>query len=210
MAIKAVIFDLGGVVFDSPMDVFARFEALLGLPHNTLNHHIVRMGSAGAWARLEKGSLTLPQFFEAFDAELSEAGIPISARQLMEEIAEHGAIRPVMIEAIRRLRSKGFKVAALTNNWAVDQDGTGSMDGIKNEFDAFVESSKSGLQKPDPRIYELACRSLDIAPDEAVFLDDIGRNLKTARRLGMATIKVSRAEEALAELEGLIGQKLLD
>ena len=67
-----------------------------------------------------------------------------------------------------------------------------------------------GLQKPDPRIYEHACRELGIAPSEAVFLDDIGRNLKTARALGMTTLKVDDPESALAELESLLSLSLRD
>ena len=62
-----------------------------------------------------------------------------------------------------------------------------------------------GLRKPDPRIYRLACESLAIEPSEAVFLDDIGRNLKAARELGMTTIKVEQPEEALDALSDLLG-----
>jgi epoxide hydrolase-like predicted phosphatase len=61
------------------------------------------------------------------------------------------------------------------------------------------------LRKPDPRIYEYTCEQLAESPKAAIFLDDIGRNLKTARQLGMATIKVSDPEQALGELEGLLG-----
>jgi epoxide hydrolase-like predicted phosphatase len=207
MWIQAVIFDLGGVISDSPMDVFARFEAGLGLAPNTLNHHIVRMGRTGAWSRLERGELNLSEFCDAFDAELAEAGIDLSTADLMAEVAENTGIRPAMIEAVRHLRNQGFKVAALTNNWVVD-DGGSTRSALKMEFDVFVESSKAGLQKPDPRIYELVCRELDIKPEEAVFLDDIGRNLKTARQLGMTTIKVTEPEAALAALEKILGISL--
>ena len=208
MEIKAVIFDLGGVVFESPMDVFVKFETRLGLPPNTLNRHIVNSGPDGAWAGLEKGRLSQAQFIDAFDRELSQAGLPVSTAELMAQITEHAAVRPVMVEAIRTLRALGYKVAALTNNWLPDEDGRGGMDDFKAEFDVFVESSKSGLQKPDPRIYELACRELDLTPQEAVFLDDIGRNLKTARELGMTTIKVGDAQTALEELQGILGVRL--
>ncbi len=81
---------------------------------------------------------------------------------------------------------------------------------LRGHFDAFFESSMIGLQKPDPRIYEHACAGLAIAPAEAIFLDDIGRNLKTARALGMTTIKVATPEQALAELAALVGFPLGD
>jgi putative hydrolase of the HAD superfamily len=62
-----------------------------------------------------------------------------------------------------------------------------------------------GLRKPDPRIYQHACRCLAVEARRAVFLDDIGSNLKAARALGMTTIKVTTAGQALADLEDVLG-----
>jgi putative hydrolase of the HAD superfamily len=72
-------------------------------------------------------------------------------------------------------------------------------------FDAVVESSVVGVRKPEPKFYELACAQLAIEPSEAVFLDDLGVNLKPARAMGMATIKVTDPQTALAELEAVVG-----
>ena len=72
-------------------------------------------------------------------------------------------------------------------------------------FDVVVESSKVGVRKPDPRFYELACEQLEIEPGEAVFLDDVGGNLKPARAMGMTTIKVDDPDAAIAELESVVG-----
>ena len=93
-------------------------------------------------------------------------------------------------------------MAALTNNWITEDQGTGA---LRAFFDVFVESIAVGLRKPDPRIYQLVCRELDVEPAEAVFLDDIGSNLKAARALGMTTIKVDEPDAALAELERVVG-----
>jgi epoxide hydrolase-like predicted phosphatase len=123
---------------------------------------------------------------------------------MMERIAQASQPRPAMLAAIGQLRAHGLRVAALTNNWV--GDGTGdSSHALRGQFDAFFESSALGVQKPDPRIYQHACRVLAIEPAEAVFLDDIGRNLKAARALGMTTIKVDHPEQALVELSALIG-----
>jgi putative hydrolase of the HAD superfamily len=108
-----------------------------------------------------------------------------------------------MLAAIERIRARGLRVGALTNDWR--RDGAGPESALRDAFDAFVESSVVGLRKPDPRIYELACRQLGVAPAEAVFLDDIGYNLKAARALGMTTLKVDDPAHALAELERLLG-----
>ncbi len=123
---------------------------------------------------------------------------------MMERVAQTSQPRDEMLRAVRAIRRRGLLAAALTNNWASEErdDGTRA---LRDHFDAFFESSVLGLQKPDPRIYEHACAELAIRPPEAVFLDDIGRNLKSARRLGMATIKVETPAQALAELEALLG-----
>jgi epoxide hydrolase-like predicted phosphatase len=107
-----------------------------------------------------------------------------------------------MLEAVRRIRARGLLAAALTNNWAGEGDATRA---LEPHFDVFVESSAVGLRKPDPRIYAYACERIGVEPREAVFLDDIGRNLKPARELGMLTIKVDEPEGALAELEEVLG-----
>jgi epoxide hydrolase-like predicted phosphatase len=99
-------------------------------------------------------------------------------------------------------------VAALTNNWAHEGGGESETDALRELFDVFVESSRIGLRKPDPRIYAHVCEALAIEPRDAVFLDDIGRNLKTARALGMTTIKVDEPGQALAELSRHLGLAL--
>ena len=209
MTLRAVIFDLGGVVLRSPMQVFARFETSGGLPRNFINQMVVANGEGGAWSRLERGELALgPQFFEAFDAELSHAGAGgIRASEVMAEVAKNSGVHEGMLRAVRSLRRHGWKTAALTNNWVAEGTRFGA-GALNKEFDVFVESAVTGIRKPDPRIYHLACNQLQITPPEAVFLDDIGRNLKTAKALGMATIKVDDTDVALVELEVLVGVPL--
>ena len=109
-----------------------------------------------------------------------------------------------MLRAIAALRRGGLAVGALTNNWESDGEPR-PQDELRVHFDAFVESRVIGLRKPDPRIYLYACEQLGVRPPEAVFLDDIGGNLKAARALGMATIKVEEPATALAELARQLG-----
>ncbi|HMI93437.1 MAG TPA: HAD family phosphatase [Polyangiales bacterium] len=207
MTFRAVIFDLGGVVLGSPLHAFRDYESELGLPAGSLGRAVNAAGAEGAWSRLERGELAMDQFFTAFDAEMAAAGAQISAVALMERIALASGVRPQMVAAIRRLRARGLRTAALTNNW-VNADQTLKMDTLRDEFDVFVESAREGMRKPDPRIYQLVCDRLGVAPAEAVFLDDIGENLKAARALGMATIKVDDPDQALAELERTLGLPL--
>ncbi len=205
MSIRAVIFDIGGVVVDSPLHAIARYERELGLPENFVNRVVVDTGTAGAWSRLERGELTLFDFERAFEAECAAAGGKLSAATMMARIAECQP-RPQMLEAIRRLRAAGLRVGALTNNWKNAEGGRDNTE-LRVLFDAFVESAVVGLRKPDPRIYHHACTALGVRPAQTAFLDDIGRNLKAARELGMHTIKVEEPSRALRELETLISQK---
>lgn len=200
---RAVIFDLGGVVLGSPLHAIAAFERDHDIPAGFVNRVVVDTGAEGAWGRLERGLYDLEAFIPAFEEDCLAAGQRLSAGAMMERMAEASQPRPIMLEAIRRIRAAGLLAAALTNNWtsADRDDGTRA---LRDRFDAFFESSVLGLQKPDPRIYEHACRELGIEPSEAVFLDDIGRNLKTARALGMTTLKVDDPESAVAELESLL------
>lgn len=201
---RAVIFDLGGVVLGSPLHAIARYERERGIPEGHVNRVVAAGGAQGAWARLERGELGMADFAPAFERECAGAGHAICARTLMLRIAEESAPRPAMLRAIAALRAGGLAVAALTNNWESD-GGPGPTDGLRAHFDAFVESRATGLRKPDPRIYLHTCEQLGVTPPEAVFLDDIGGNLKAARALGMATIKVAEPAAALSELARRIG-----
>lgn len=204
MPYRAVIFDLGGVVLGSPLHAIRRFERDCGLPAGLVARVVTGTGEAGAWSRLERGELDLESFYEAFERDCAEAGSRIDARALMQRIAESALPRPQMVEAIAHIRRRGLRTAALTNNWTREEgESLGAL--LRDHFDVFLESREMGLRKPDPRVYTMACEKLDVAPEEAVFLDDIGANLKPARALGIHTIKVDDPDDALAELEAALG-----
>jgi putative hydrolase of the HAD superfamily len=204
--IAGVLFDMGGVVMGSPLHAIARYERAMGLPENSINRVVAASGETGAWARLERGELTAAAFCAPFEADCRAHGIEVDGAAVMAAIGEAGGERPAMLEAIRRIRARGLRVGALTNNWRREgPDDVGVPHRLRSHFDVFVESRVVGLRKPDPRIYTLACRELGVEPTRTAFLDDIGRNLKPARELGMATIKVDDPVRALRELEGLLG-----
>jgi putative hydrolase of the HAD superfamily len=212
MSIAGVVFDIGGVVQDSPLHAIARYEREHRIEPGAINRAVVEAGERGAWARLERGELTVAAFCAPFEAECRTRGVPVDAQRLMAAIAEAGVPRPRMLEAIRRIRARGLRVAALTNNWVSDAPGSAQARGARalwEHFDVVVESAVVGLRKPAPRIYALVCEKLALAPARVAFLDDIGRNLKPARALGMATIKVDEPDAALSELEVLLGFELI-
>jgi epoxide hydrolase-like predicted phosphatase len=203
---KAVIFDLGGVVMPSPMESFRGYERRNGLPHRFISEVVVNGGDHGAWSRLERGELSLDEFAEAFDVECAAAGGRVVTRELLAELATGAGPRAPMVTAIGTIRSRGLRTAALTNNWrGPDDDDLERRGGLDGLFDVVVESAVEGLRKPDVRIYELTLARLDVTAGEAVFLDDLGTNLKPARAMGMATIKVADVTAALDELERVLG-----
>ncbi len=206
----AVIFDLGGVVLGSPLHAIARFERESGIPAGFVNRVVVSTGPSGAWSRLERGELRVEQWVPEFERDCEAAGQKLDAARMMEEIRTASEPRPAMIAAIRAIRARGLRVGALTNNWVADEP-TENRLGLELRvlFDAYIESAIVGLRKPDPRIYQHACRALGVAPETSIFLDDIGANLKAARALGMHTIKVDTPEQALAELESELGFRLV-
>lgn len=211
MAYHAVIFDLGGVVLPSPFDTFTAYERDHGLPERFIRGVVAASADHGAWARLERGEVTMPQFHDEFAAECAAAGGDVDAAELMGAIASGFGPRPAMVDAIRTIRTRGLRTAALTNNWtpsteaddaAAQRSATGGVDDL---FDVVVESAVEGLRKPDPRVYTLTCDRLGVTPERTVFLDDLGVNLRPAREMGMTTIKVVDPDDALRELATVLG-----
>jgi len=203
---KAVLFDLGGVVLGSPLHAIARYEEEIGIPKNFINRVVAETAPHGGWARLERGEISMTEFYLAFEHDCRSAGHEISAQTMMEKMGAASQPREAMLHAISTLRARDLRVAALTNNWATESEAL--LHPLRDHFDVFVESSVEGLRKPDPAIYQLTCDRLAAQPSECIFLDDIGTNLKAARAMGIATIKVDTPEAALAELETLVGFEL--
>ncbi|HLI43831.1 MAG TPA: HAD-IA family hydrolase [Acidimicrobiales bacterium] len=206
--IRAVLFDFGGVLTTSPFEAFARYEREHGLPPgfirslNAQNHH------DNAWARLERNEVSIPQFVELFEAESAGAGHVVDGASVLALLG--GELRPRMVRAVERCR-RHYLVGLLTNNFlsgeAESHPGGGTAS-VLSLFHEVVESSKVGVRKPEARFFEIACERLGIEAAEAVFLDDLGVNLKPARAMGMTTIKVVSEDQALSELEKVVGLRL--
>jgi putative hydrolase of the HAD superfamily len=203
----AVLWDFGGVITTSPFEAFNRYEEANGLPLDFIRGLNATNSDANAWARFERGELDRAAFVLRFEEEARRAGGRLDALDVLTSLG--GAIRPEMAEAVRRCHST-MKTALLTNNFIAEGEARKEFGGLLESFDVIIESSTSGLRKPDPRVYQVACEQLEIKPSEAVFLDDLGVNLKPARAMGMTTIKVLSADQALADLEAVTGLRLRD
>ena len=211
MTVGAVVFDLGGVLTESPMTAFAAYEAEAQLPDGLVRRLNSTDPDTNAWARYERRELDEAGFRRAFEAEAAAAGYTVDAGRVLAALA--GDLRPAMVAAVRRLREARVPLGLLSNNVA-PMARTGRLGELLGLFDAVVESSIEGVRKPEPAIYPLALQRLSAAvgrtvePADCAYLDDLGINLKPARALGMHTIKVVDPAVALAELSSLTGLDL--
>ena len=204
---EAVIWDFGGVLTSSPFEAFARFEAERGLPADIIRRTNAANHLENAWAKFERAEVDIETFDKLFAAESLALGAEVRGRDVLPLLA--GDLRPEMVEALRRIKSK-FKTGCITNN--LPANAIGSAGGrtlyiaeVMALFDHIIESAKIGLRKPDPKIYRMMVEALAVDPKRCIYLDDLGINLKPAREMGMTTIKVRDAAQALAELEAAVG-----
>ena len=212
--IEAVLWDFGGVLTTSPFEAFNRFESENDLPADFIRSINATNPETNAWAQLESSEITTEEFDEKFATEAATLGHEIRGQQVLGLLS--GSVRPEMVNALKLIKAK-MKIGCITNNVKNAGTGPGMASNLEKAsqvadvmalFDTVIESSKAGIRKPNPRIYEIACESMVIEPNEAVFLDDLGINLKPARALGMTTIKVLSADQALTELESHLDMTL--
>ena len=213
--IKAVFWDFGGVITSSPFEAFNKFEIDNNLPADFLRLVNSTNPNDNAWAKLERSEVNLEEFDLLFEEESNNLGHAVKGKEVIALL--QGQIRSEMVKALQKIRGNLIQ-ACLTNNIRslkeeAFEEGNVSVSGkhdvIMDLFDFVIESSKVNLRKPDPAFYKMACEKASIEPSEAVFLDDLGINLKPAKNLGMETIKVINSRDALQELQKLISIKIL-
>lgn len=204
---KAVLWDFGGVLTTSPFESFNRFEIERNLPKDFIRSINATNPETNAWAQLESSEISIEEFDDKFAQEAAARGHEVRGQEVLTLLS--GQIRPEMVKALEIIKQT-LKVGCITNNVKSAGEGPGMANTTERAtevanvmalFDTIIESSKAGIRKPNPKIYEIACEEMGIQPNDAVFLDDLGINLKPARALGMTTIKVLTADQALIELE---------
>ncbi|XP_037668870.1 bifunctional epoxide hydrolase 2 [Choloepus didactylus] len=222
MALRAVVFGLDGVLaLPSVAAAFARMEEALALPRGVLSDIFKKKDPDDCSVRLMKGEITFSQWVPLMEedcrkhSEASGTCLPenFSIREIFGKVVSARKINFPILQAALTLRKKGFTTCILTNNWLDDSAQRDSlarlMCELRPHFDFLIESCQIGMAKPEPQIYKFLLDTLKVNPNEVVFLDDFGANLKPARDLGMATILVKDTDTALRELEKVTGMQLL-
>ena len=210
MAIEAVLWDFGGVFTTSPFEAFNRYEVAKGIPKDLIRTVNATNPLENAWALFERAEIDRGGFDLKFLEESTALGHPVRGADVLPLLS--GDVRPRMVEALRICKGR-FKVGCITNNMAqghgpgmaASAEGASRSAAIMALFDLVVESSKLGIRKPDPRIYQIACDQLGVAPAACVYLDDLGINCKPAAALGMKAIKVVTEAQALDDLAAATG-----
>ncbi len=220
-SIRAVLFDFGGVVTTSPFEAFGRYEADADLPAGLIRRINSTNPDDNAWAKLERNEVDPDGFAQLFEAEAEALGYAVDGRMVLSLLS--GDVRPAMVEAIGRIKAAGLSVACLTNNFRSDptggvgqanlmakgdQSNRAKVEAVKAMFDHVIESSVIGIRKPEPEFYRRALQVVGVQATEAVFLDDLGINLKPARAMGLITIKVVDPAQALDELGRVLDLQL--
>ena len=208
--VEAVIWDFGGVLTTSPFEAFARYETEHGLPADIIRRTNAANHLENAWAKFERAEVDIEAFDALFATESKALGAEVRGKDVLPLLS--GELRPEMVEALRRVKAR-FKTGCITNNLPANAIGSRSgrslyVAEVMELFDHVIESAKIGLRKPDPRIYQMMTETLAVDPRHCIYLDDLGVNLKPARDMGMTTIKVLNAEQAIKALEAATGLAL--
>jgi putative hydrolase of the HAD superfamily len=198
-----LLVDFGGVLTSNVFHAFEAFCAAEGLdPHTVRDLFMTDAEARRLLFELELGRLDPREFEPRFAKVL---GIHDHER-LIERLFSALEADHEMLDAVRAAKQAGIHTGLISNSWG---EGTAYDRELFPElFDGVVISSEEGLRKPDPAIYELGARRIDLPPEECVFVDDLPGNLKPARALGMATVHHVEAAQTIAQLEELLGVPL--
>lgn len=202
MNYKAVIWDFGGVITSSPFEAFNKFELDNNLPKDIIRTINSENPDDNAWAKFERNDIDINEFDTLFSKEADKKGFQISGKQVVKLLS--GDIRKPMVDFLLSLK-ENYKLGCITNNIQNSKDDKvnhlNQASQVMKIFDHIIESSRVGLRKPDPKIYYMSCEALGVRPEECIYLDDLGINLKPARKIGMTTIKVIDPNDAIDEVK---------
>jgi glucose-1-phosphatase len=196
MTIKAIIFDLGGVLLRtadfSPRD---RLAARLGMSRYELEE-LVFGGESGD--RAQRGEISVGEHWRILQQKLNCS--PDEFRAMLGEFFDQDEIDDGLLSYIRKLH-QSYKTALLSNAWDDLRQVIAEKWHFEDAFDTMVISGEVGMAKPDPRIFKLALDRLGVEAQQAIFIDDMQRNVEGARQAGLQAIRFQTFQKLRSDLE---------
>jgi len=209
--IRAIIFDVGGVLIPSPIAILSNAEGRAGVDKGIFLEIYKSKEFASLLHEMDRGEVCVEEFEERVKEYQAKKANSQTSNQQKMSVERVYPIIPAMLDAVKGLKTNGFTTAILTNNWFVDYSKTRTVLPLDTTlFDVIVESCRLGMRKPDPEIYKLLLAKLQCQPEECVYLEDTLEQVESARALGIRTIHVSPAEpeKAVQELEQILQTSL--
>jgi putative hydrolase of the HAD superfamily len=202
--VRGLLVDFGGVLTTNVFEAFREFCRREGLDPDTVKRLFREDPAAlGELRRLERGEIDEDEFAERFGPML---GVKETSG-LVDRLFSGMAPDEPMIEAVRAAKRAGIRTGLISNSWG---SGRYDRDSFPELFDGVVISGEVGLNKPDPEIFRVAAKAIDVDPSACVFVDDLKENCAGAEAMGMTAILHRGAEETLPRLEELLGVSLRD
>jgi putative hydrolase of the HAD superfamily len=205
-AVRAVISDFGGVLTTPLLHSFAAFQEETGISSESLGTAMQRIAERDGkhpLFELERGRVSEKEFLDALAAELATDLGHVPELHTFREIYFR-ALDPnePMIELMRSVRDRGYRMALLTNNVREWEPLWRSMLPVDEIFELVVDSAFVGFRKPEPEIYDLTLVRLGdgIAASQCLFIDDTDVNCEAARELGMTAVHFRSNEQAIPEI----------
>ena len=199
MAIRAVVFDIGGVLEITPdLGLTERWETRLRLPAGELNQRM-----HDVWAAGSIGTITEGDVHQAITDRLGLDGQQLAAFMADFWREYLGTANTQLIEYARQLRPR-YRTGILSNSFVGAREREQAAYGFEDLVDEIVYSHEAGMSKPDPRIYALTCARLEVRAEETVFLDDTGRCVDGAQEAGLHAVRYRDNAQAIEEIEKLL------
>jgi putative hydrolase of the HAD superfamily len=206
--IDAIISDFGGVLTSPLLNSFTAFQDSSGISLEELGlamAAVAQRHGANPLFELETGRLTEAAFLSSLAAQLTEQlGRSVELHGFGERYFEHLHPNDRLIDYMRQLRERGYKMAICTNNVREWEPLWRAKLPVDEIFDVVVDSAFVGTRKPERRIYELTIERLGVPAAAALLIDDIELNCDAARVLGMHAVWFRSTEQAIADTEAAL------
>jgi putative hydrolase of the HAD superfamily len=205
---RAVISDFGGVLTSPLLESFLTVETSYGVPPGSLglaNMEIAARDGVNPLFELELGRITEASFLAGLSQELTgKLGREVSLERFGERFVSHLHPNEPMIEFMRQLKGRGYRMAICTNNIREWEQLWRAKLPVDEIFDVVVDSAFVGSRKPEPEIYRLTLDRLGVPPESALLIDDVELNCEAARALGLDAVWFQTTEQAIRETESLL------